>query len=227
MNKVSVIMNSYNESEELFKRSVENILKNKNVNVELIVSTVDGDRCLDWITDQRIKVAKLAKPGIFEQINNATKFITGDFVTYASSNDIMHDDKLFIESEILKKTKKKVCYSSFYKVNLDGTKIIKSFFNYNFEKHLKGNFVSDCAMTTAKIFQKYTPFKLKYGNHAFHDLWLRIYKHEGDVFTYNPNPTWTYVITENSSHQKRIKDDHKTFLNEVSRKKMISDHIVI
>lgn len=227
MNKVSVIMNSYNESEELFKRSVENILKNKNVEVELIVSTVNGDRCLDWITDQRIKVAKLEKPGIFEQINNATELITGDFVTYASSNDIMHDDKLFVESEILKNTKKKVCYSSFYKIDISGKNTLVEFHDYNYEKHLTRNFVSDCSMVEGKVFKKYTPFKTKYGNHSFHDFWLRIFKHEGNVFTYNKIPTWTYVVTENSSHQKRLKDKEKYLQNEISRKKMISDHIVI
>jgi len=227
MNKVSVIMNSYNESENLFKRSVENILKNKNVDVELIVSTVDNDNCLNWISDNKIKIATLSKPGIFEQINNSINLITGDFVTYASSNDIMHDDKLFIESEILKKTKKKVCYSSFYKIDISKNQSLVQFHDYNFEKHLKRNFVSDCAMVLSETFKKYSPFKLKYGNHAFHDLWLRIYKHEGNVFIYNNIPTWTYVITEDSSHQKRLKDKEKYTLNEISRKKMISDHIII
>jgi hypothetical protein len=137
----------------------------------------------------------------------------------------MHSFKLKIESELLKKYNKKVCYSSFYRTDITGVRSIKNFHDYDYKKHLVGNFVSDCAMVEIETFLKYTPFKVEYGNHSYHDLWLRIYKGEGNVFIYNPIATWEYVVTENSSHYKRSKDLKKHRENEDSRKKMLNNHI--
>jgi hypothetical protein len=224
MNKVSVIVNSFNEKESFFKKTIESILDNRNVELQIVVSTVYGDNCIDYVKDYNLTVVINKKPGIFQQINNTIEHLTGDYITYFSSNDYMSKYKLQIESEMLKQSGKKVCYSTFNKIDIDGKKNIKTFHNYSFEKHLIGNFVSDCSMIKKDIFMKYTPFNISYGNHAFHDFWLRIYKGEGDVFIYNQIPTWDYIITENSSHFIRSKNPQKKLENELSREKMLKTH---
>jgi len=224
MNKVSVIVNSYNEGEKLFRRTIESIKESSNVDLQIVVSTVKGDNCIGWTKDYDVTLIINEKPGIFEQINATIPHLTGDYITYFSSNDKMSKYKLKIESDILKKTNKKVCYSSYNRIELDNTKNVKKFYDYSYEKHLTGNFVSDCSMVTKDVFLKYTPFRTEYGNHAYHDLWLRIYEGEGNVFVYNQIPTWDYIVTENSSHYKRSKDPKRKQENELSRQEMLKHH---
>lgn len=225
MNKVSVIMNSYNESETKFKNAVESVLNSVGVETQLILSTVKYDSSIHWSKNYKIDLVINDNPGIFTQINNAIKSINGDFVTYFSSNDIMGKFKLKIESDFLIKNNKKVCYSAFYKTNIDGKKSVKSFYDYDYNKHLEGNFVSDCSLVEREVFLKYSPFIIEYGNHSFHDFWLRIYKGEGNVFFYNPIPTWEYIVSEDSSHYKRIKNPIEKEKNEDSRRKMLLNYI--
>lgn len=224
MNKVSVIVNSFNEKEIVFKKTIESILNNKNVDLQIVLSTVSGDNCLNYLKDYNLTLVVNSKPGIYQQINNTIEHLTGDYITYFSSNDIMSKYKLQIESEMLRQSGKKVCYSAFNKIEIDGKKNVKSFYDYSFDKHLVGNFVSDCSMVKKDIFTKYSPFNVEYGNHAFHDFWLRIYEGEGDVFVYNPTPTWDYLVTEDSSHFKRSKNPQKKIENELSRQKMLEKH---
>lgn len=224
MNKVSVIVNSFNEKENVFKTTIESILNNKNVDLQIVVSTVEGDNCINYAKSYDLTLVVNSKPGIYQQINNTIEHLTGDYITYFSSNDVMSKYKLQIESEILRQSGKKVCYSAFNRIEIDGKKNVKNFYEYSLDKHLVGNFVSDCSMVKKDIFIKYTPFKVEYGNHAFHDLWLRIYKGEGNVFIYNPIPTWDYIVTEDSSHFKRSKNQQKKIENELSRQKMLEIH---
>ena len=224
MNKVSVIVNSYNEGEELFRRTIESIKESSNVDLQIVVSTVKGDNCIGWAKDYNVTLVVNEKPGIFEQINATIPHLTGDYITYFSSNDKMSKYKLKIESDILKQSNKKVCYSAYNRIEIDKTKNVKKFYDYSFEKHLKGNFVSDCSMVARDTFMKYMPFRVEYGNHAYHDLWLRIYEGEGNVFIYNQIPTWDYIVTENSSHYKRSKDPKRKQANEDSRQEMLKHH---
>jgi hypothetical protein len=224
MNKVTVIVNSYNESETLFRRSLNSIQNNKNIDLQIILSTVKNDLCVEWAKDYNIDVVINEQPGIFQQINNTIKHIKGDYVTYSSSNDVMCDYKFKLESDILKRTNKMVCYSAYNKFNINGEKKVQAFPHYDFNTHLKGNYVSDCAMVKSETFFKYTPFIINFGNHAYYDFWLRIFSGEGNVFVYNPIPTWEYLITENSSHFKRSKNELKKQQNENLRKIMLDTH---
>ncbi len=218
-------MNSFNETEYKFHRAVNSVLGQKNVKIQLLLSTVENDPCIKWANQYNIEIIINKKPGIYEQINATLPYIKGNYVAYSSSNDVMILNKFFIEKNKLIETNKKVCYSSFYHVD-DDLNIIKTahFKEYDYSSHLCGNFVSDCALVEYSIFKKYTPFELKYGNHAYYDLWLRIYEGEGDVFCYNDIPTWNYVISHSSQHIKRENDDIKKKINEDSRAFMLSFH---
>ena len=193
----TVIINSYNEKENLFKRALTSVLQAQPTQV--IVSTVKGDRCIGWV-EPGVEVVVSDKPGIFSQIEAAAKLVTGKYVCYCSSNDVMLNYKLKTESGILEKTGKKVCYSAFF-VQHQGRQAVRRFRDYDYKSHLKGSYVSDCAMIETEIFKKYLPFR--FGNQGYWDLFLRIYEGEGDVFTYNPHPTWIYDITGDSRHQRR------------------------
>lgn len=226
MNKVTVIVNSYKEKKERFIKTLDSILNNKNVELQIILSTVKEDPCVDWVSNPKVDIFLNEEPGIFEQINNVVDRVKGDYVTYFSSNDFMFENKLKLESDLLRLSDKKVCYSSFYKKNINNTSSIIELFEYDFNIHLQKNFVSDCAMIRSDIFFKYTPFNLLFGNHAFYDFWLKIHKNEGNVFLYNPKPTWEYIVTNDSNHVKRQLNHEKKLKNERLRISMLNSYII-
>ena len=221
---VTVLMNSYREREHNFRMAVESILRAGCS--QFIISTVAGDPCKDWVGDYPIsKVIFNEKPGIFEQINAMLPFINQPYVCYASSNDVMFENKLSLEVKILEDTKKDVCYSAFMATSSrDHNGKVCKFPDYNYSKHLSGNFVSDCAMVRTPMLLKYTPFRTEYGNISYHDLWLRIYEGEGNVFIKNDEPTWLYIITSESQHIRRRKNPKKIAENNRHIQKMLADH---
>ena len=46
---VSVIMNTYKETPSFLKKAIQSYLTQKNVSVQLIVSTVEGDPAIEFI----------------------------------------------------------------------------------------------------------------------------------------------------------------------------------
>ena len=226
--KVTVMMNSYREKQKLFERAVKSVINAGAY--QLIVSTVKGDPCIEWMQPFMGKlITKIVindTPGIFQQINAMTPFILGNYVCYSSSNDYMLHHKLKHEAGMLGKTGKKVCYSAFLvKSEVSARQYTAKFPGYSYEENLQNSIVSDCAMVETKTFLKYMPFRVEYKNNAYRDLWLRIYEGEGDVFVYNPDPTWVYHVTEDSQHIRRKRNPELHRKNLQDRKDMLRDHV--
>lgn len=224
--KASVVMNSYNESSEYFTQAVESYLNQQGVNVEIIVSTVVNDPCLKLCKKYPVKTVISETPGIYHQLNAGMRETTGDWIVYASSNDVAVSTKLIIEINQCIQSKKEVCYSSYYKCDKD-LNIIQdtvTFGEYNYEKHLKINYVSDCSLFSKRLKDKYLPFNEKYGNSGYHDLWLRIYKGEGVVFVYNPIPTWYYRIYKESRHILKKANKDLVVKEKKQKEKMLKSH---
>lgn len=200
---VTILVNSYKENEFNFRRSIESILANKNTINQIILSTVKNDDCIEWSKDYDLFLIINDNAGIFHQLNNTLTHIKGKYVTYQSSNDFMYDYKLELETNLLVNHNKLVCYSSYDIVDINNNESVTNFTDYDYNLHKKQNFVSDCSMVNAEIFLKYTPFEIKYGNSAYHHLWLNIYENCGDVFYNNKIPTWKYIVTKDSSHYKK------------------------
>ena len=223
--KVSVVMNSYNEKPEYFLEAVQSYLNQKDVRVELIVSTVKGDPCIKVCKKYPIKLVINETPGIYSQLNAGMKMVTGDWVVYASSNDKALDTKLIYEVNMCIDNKKEVCYSAFNKCDDElNVKSAMSFPKYDYKEHLKGNFVSDCALFSRRLLDKYMPFKEEYGNFAYHSFWLRIYEGEGDVFVYNDSPTWMYRIGNKSRHISKQNDKELLSLEKMQKQEMLKAH---
>lgn len=219
-------MNSYNENPSWLKSAILSYKTQQDVNVELILSMVKGDSNISLA--EKIggcKVILNDKPGIYSQLNEAVKHMTGDFVCYASSNDTAPPTKLVTEYSLLKKTGRAVCYSAFNVTDQNGriTGIRQFPKTYDINEHLKGNFISDCALVRSDIFSKYIPFDEQWGNHAYYDLWLRIYAGEGNVFVYNPTPTWNYR-KHKGMRRDRNKDQQKVLHNQQLRVRLQQHH---
>lgn len=219
--KATVIMNTYNENETHLIQAIESYLKQEGADVELIISSIEGDKNEYIFKQFPVKVTYFPKDlhpgkcplGSFLQLNSALKLMTGEWFCFASSNDIAKPNKIAQEIDYCQKARKLICYSAYQFADNDlNLGAVQPFYSYDYEKHLHGNFVSDCALIHKSIVDKYLPFKTEYNNYAYWDLWLRVYEGEGNVFVYNPNPTWVYRQSSTSMHVKRAKD-----LEELSR----------
>ncbi|MFO7939791.1 MAG: glycosyltransferase [Bacteroidales bacterium] len=223
--KASVVMNSYKEKPEYFVQAAESYLNQKGVSVELIVSTVRGDRCIELCKQYPVKIVVSETPGIWHQLNAGMQKTTGDWIVYASSNDVSIPEKLITEINRCIKIGKEVCYSTFHRCNKD-LKITNTVTlgEYDYESHLKKNYVSDCSLFSKRLKDKYLPFKEEYGNSAYHDFWLRIYEGEGNVFTYNPQPTWHYRIYNESRHILKKTNKELLAKEKKQKEKMLKSH---
>lgn len=231
---VSVIMNTINEDPKLLIRAVDSYLIQKNC--ELIISTVEEDPSISFLKDRNLKIVTMPREGhpyfskgksprgSFLQLNNGLKHITGDWFTFASGNDYSYPHKLKLEVDMCKSRNKEVCYSAYDYQYEDGSKKTQLFHEYDWDRHMVGNFVADCSMISRRLVNKYLPFNTELNNYAYWDLWLRIRKVEGNVFCYNPVPAWVYVQDSDSMHVKRFKDPVKLQEAAKDRERMLSLH---
>lgn len=222
----TVIINTINEDEQVLTKCVNSY---KLQFEQVIISTIEGDACIGKFEGVEYAIVLKAEhvgrsaSGAYQQINNALKLFKTDYLCYASGNDYAEPDKAIREIKALKQSKKKVCYSAFWNER-NGKKTVQPFPLYDYNAHLRNNFVSDCSMMTREIVEKYLPYKIEYRNFAHWDSWLRIFEGEGDVFVYNPIPTWNYVYNENDMSKERMRDPEKIKRNLEDREQMLKMH---
>lgn len=212
---VSVVMNTYNESPNYLKAAINSYITQKNVNVQLIVSTVEGDSSITLIPKwygNKVQLCISTKQehpgrgtnGVYYQLNKAMELVTGDWFCYASSNDVAIKGKLYTEVTACTKYKKDVCYSNFLMTQHDLSKPqLKKFPSFNFFNLLKGNFISDCSMIRTSTIKKFLPFDDTYENCGFWDCWLRMYAELGNVFVHSGKPAFMYRRNKQSLQKER------------------------
>lgn len=227
--KVTVLINTVNENPTRLESAIKSYLEQKNVDVQILVSTVKDDISIEIAKRLGCDVIINDTKGIYEQLNNAVNYITGDWWCYASGHDLVLPGKLFNEVECCIKNNKKICYSDyimFYPKT--GVEQHISFFDYSYQRHIeKGNFVNDCAMINTELSKKYFPFKNEeWGNDSFYDFWLRVFEGEGNVFCYNNSPTWIYIQYDDSKHIVRQKSEEELLQYKQLRKDMLASHVI-
>jgi len=237
--KVSVVMNTVNEDVFFLQRSIESYIQQVRVDMQLLISTVSGDKNIPFIQNKypEIQIVEMPKElhpsfhgikspkGSFLQLNNALPFFKGEWFTFAGGNDYAYSNKLATEIELCIKREKEICYSAYDYINENNELIKKIYFReYDYEKHFIGNFVADSSIVSKRLVDKYLPFRVELNNYAYWDLWLRIFEGEGDVFCYNNHPTWAYMQDENSMHIKRWKDEKAMAEAEMDKERMLNLH---
>ena len=232
-------MNTYDEDPISLAYAIKSYVTQEGVNMQLIISAPQDDKNLSLLMEcvvnyntptatvelNLIERHEKCPTNSYRQLNSAIKMIKGKWFAFASSNDIAEQNKFSVEISQLVSTKKKVCYSAFFRCNPNNTKDLMRFHDYDYNKHLIGNFVSDCATMSVDILKDNTPFKLRFKNFAFWDFWLRVYEKEGNVFIYNPVPTWNYNIKDDSMHIERLKDTDKVLENTKDKIRMLWSHV--
>ncbi len=232
LSMVTVIFNTVNEDSATLIKAIKSYI---DQDCQLIISTVEGDKCLDYVkaTFPSVEIAILplkdhpgkSPQGSFIQLNNALKLMKGDWFCFASGNDYADPNKLKDEVYYCITNNREVCYSSFYKVFPDGKRSLVPLRPYDYNLHLKGNFVSDCALMSKRLVDKYLPFRTELNNYAYWDLWLRIYEGEGNTFVHNPSPTWHYVQRDSDMHIQRQKSTEQILQARKDRDRMLKLHV--
>ncbi len=230
---VTVIINTYNEKPELLFRAVESY-RTQVEKPHIILCTVEDDINIELIKSSYLdcELCILTKEehggrgpkGCFVQLNKAIKLIKTEYWCFASSNDYAHQRKLLLELNYLKTRGALVCYSDY--ILSKGDRMIRiEFPDYNYEKHLVNNFVSDLSLMHISVRDRFLPFRTEFNNYAFWDLWLRIYEAEGKkAFVRNPRATWVYCKSEDSMSVQRKLDPEKIRLAEEDKKRMLATH---
>jgi len=217
-------MNSFKERPSYLREAIESYLNQAAVDVQLILSMVEGDDNIKIAEEYGVDLVLNDAGNIYEQLNAALPVMTGDFFCYAASNDVAEPFKLSMESDTLLAFDADVCYADFKTINADGQVVgRRSFYDYDYQKHLNGNFVSDCAMVRMSKARECLPFKLVWGNHAYWDFWIRMYD-KGAKFHHLAFATWRYRLTDDSQHIIRAKNPDKVRANSDLRAKMIKSH---
>lgn len=223
----TVIINTYNNPVHILQQAIESYVSQKNItNLQIIISTVAGDSSIALAKQYNLDLSVCPSPGIYKQLNYALQFIKNDWFCYASGNDVACDTKIYDEIQCCINNSKQICYSNFYITN-EHLKIvkIKNCGPYDIKRHLKGNFVSDCSLIHKDIINQFTPFNYEqWGNHAYYDLWLRVYKARGNVFCYNDKPEWYYKLYDDSQHIKRQQNPAKQLINQNIKAQLIKYH---
>jgi len=222
---ISTIICTYREKKDHLEAAVDSVLGQKNVKVQLILSTVEGDPAIDFAAKRNIEVVVFPKPGIYQQLNAALSRVRGDWFCYFSGNDVALPEKYHLEWDSCIRANAIVGYSDYYVVdeNLQNRKRRRCG-PYSRSRHLRGNFVSDVSLVRGDILRKFGPFKEEFGNSAYWDFWLRISKVYPDRFVYCPEPTWLYRVYEGSRHMKRKRDKKAQIRNTEERRRMLATH---
>lgn len=226
--KVTVIINTINEKPETLQRAVDSYLNQDHKDIQIILSTIEGDRSLsvdgvDFAILSKDKHVGRSPRGSYQQLNNAIPLIQGEWFCFASGNDYAEPNKISLELTKCLESNKEVCYSAYNHI-YPTSHAYQPMHEYDFEKHLIGNFVSDCSLMSKRLVDKYLPFIEEFNNYAYWDLWLRIFKGEGDVFCYNDIATWNYVYQPTSMHIERKESQEKMKHAEFDRERMLSQY---
>lgn len=202
---VSVVMNTYRTASRYLEDALESYLTQQGVEVQLVVSTVEGDPAVATARARGCQVVLSDRPGIYTQLNNALPAVEGEWFAYAAADDVAEPWKLADEVATCAAASVDVCYSSFYIT--DHLLRVRSMFRapapeYSWERHLQSNYVSDCALMSRSLLAACGPFDVSVGDHAYWDFWLRAHRVHGARFAYNPKPEWYYRQHTEAVHAK-------------------------
>lgn len=208
MHKVTIVVCSYKGNQSHLQQAVESYLDQNGCEIDLVVSTVIGDECIDTLANFDVEFVTQEYPNIYQQLNKATSAIKNDWWCYMSGNDVALPTKAKTEIDMCLKAEKKICYSAYNVVDSECNFIRLAQFPelYSFERHLAGNFVADTAMLHRSVSDCYLPFSEEFDNLGYWDFWLRIGSKHPEWFIYNSKPTWNYRVNDESRHIRRSKD---------------------
>lgn len=226
MKTLATVITTYNEKPDRLKRAIDSVLSQGGVNNVLIVSTVDDDKNLEWLSgdsghlvlaNPKSKHPGFSPEGSFWQLNEGVQFLKGqigigesiDYFRFFTGNDVLLPGTVKATIDALEShPDKKVCYTDFLRVRAGKTRENPSP-KYDRKLHQQTNFIMDFSIFSTELFDL-LPFRSeKVGNYAYWDFWLRVYEKYGDVFLHLPINTLEYHEWDDSMHIVRARNPKK------------------
>jgi len=176
--KISIVIVTLNAQDTL-QKCLDSIYKQRYPSIEIIL--MDGrstDNTVDILkaNHEKITVWKSEKDGgVYEAMNKALDYVTGDWVYFLGADDELFDD--FSEFAYRLKDPSLIYYGN---VLLDGKKFRGKVSAY---QHSKSAICHQAIIYPRKVFDKYR-FNTKYRISADHELNMRAWKDKDFTFHY-------------------------------------------
>ena len=234
--RAAVTINTINEDWANLSREIKAWQNQSGVDVQVIVSTVSGDTCIDRIAAEfpTVTVVVMDKErhpgkcprGSFMQLNESLPYIDADWWCFASGNDFVYPNKLKDEIETAIRRKALVAYSDFNYVRDNGVVISRQRFGpYQPKAHEHTNIIPDCSLIHRSIVDRFLPFNTDLNNYAYWDLWLRVRNELGNgIFARTMKVGWGYRQGDGDMHKAREKSAEQKAHAMIDRDRMLSMH---
>lgn len=236
MYKASVIINTLNDREDWLREAVDSYLQQENVEIQLIVSTIEDDSSLsvlkdypniDFCVTKKYEHSQSKSPRYY-QLNNAMKLAKHPWWCFAAGDDVALPNKIFKEISMCLEHDSNICSSAIYKtdeqLNITSTTQMPEKY-LGLSKHLAGNFVADCSLINIDLWREFGPFDTSLEQMAHWDFWLRVFSvYDENLIVFNSEPTWLYRIHDKCVHQRDRKSKQRAQHREASRKRMMQKH---
>ena len=185
---VSVVIPIY-KNVNFLKDSLGSVINQDYKNLEIIVvndGSPDKSKIINIINKNfkknKIKLINLKKNrGVSYALNVGIKKSTGNYFCWLSHDDFIHPQKISIQYQALRDTKKKICFSNFYQVN-EQKKIIKkinitnNLFKPKDSILLRDNFNFCSALINKKVFKYVGNFDVKKKHTQDYDMLFKLLK---------------------------------------------------
>ena len=209
--KVSIISPVYN-SERFIRQTIDSVLQQSYTDFEFIIiddnSQDSSSDIIDSYKDKRINIIRLKENvGAGAARNEGIKRADGRYIAFLDSDDVWHKEKLKKQIDFMTSENVTFCFSSFYLIDDQGSKISKyrkALEKVDYKMMLKNNYIGcltaiyDCN-TLGKI---YMPMERKRQDWG---LWLRILSETKEARSI-PEPLAYYRVRKDSlsSNKRRL-----------------------
>ncbi len=231
-------MNSAGENPAYFKEAVKSILTQEDINIHLILSTIENDPSIEWIKAHKGDITTFVTPleghpgrgpaGSFYQLNKALKAVRYEYFVFMSSNDVMLPNKYHKEIEAAESKGGYMGYSDFVMTDQHLTRGSECRFGaFQKDRHWQTNFIPDQSVINSNKLWKLLPFNEAWFNCGYWDFWMRVYEEFGDVFGYYNGITRLYRQEANQMHVVRRNNKEDQRLHEKHKGEMLKHHKAI
>jgi hypothetical protein len=217
--KISIILIVNNANLFRLEKTIESCLNQNSVTIEVVIATMTGDPCIDFICNNyknrpRVKFNVIKKiynntymPKLY---NRAVSIAQFEWITFITPNFIMTSNKCYEEIHRCLDNDMGICCTYDIKKNND-------------------NIINHITMKTV-VLRKYMPFNIRFKNNTFINFWNNIKLKEVDNIIFNDTITLkkvTQSITNNTKRKKASDIIPKTTITKSKAQTRLANNRII
>jgi len=176
MPEVSIVMIVYNQYKDWLLQCLDSLNAQTYKDIEIIVSGVKGDQCLDWAKVYTDKIVENHYPDAKEQINNGIKFAGGNYIMVVGSDDYYYPRSVEWMVKTAETKNSVLVYSDLHyaddKLNIVFTWRAPS--KFDMSKLMQLQFMHDSSLVKKSVLWEFGLYKPEWKKFAVWDMWLEI-----------------------------------------------------